>query len=97
MQIDGAGAADVLIVSTTGDPATPYEWGVALSQQLESAHLITYNGEGHTAYNGSSSCIDDTVEDYFIDGTVPSADPNCWASAARYACMLCRGQPRTPP
>ena len=77
VQIDGAGAADVLIISTTGDPATPYEWGVALSEQLESAHLITYNGEGHTAYNGGVACIDNTVEGYFINGTVPDQDPNC--------------------
>lgn len=77
VDIDGTGAADVLIISTTGDPATPYEWGVALSQQLESAHLITYNGEGHTAYNGGVACIDDVVEDYFIKGTVPDRDPNC--------------------
>lgn len=77
VQIDGTGAADVLIISTTGDPATPYEWGVALSEQLESAHLVTYNGEGHTAYNGASQCIDDTVENYFVDGTVPDSDPDC--------------------
>lgn len=76
-ELTGAGAPDVLIVSTTGDPATPYEWGVALSEQLESAHLITYNGEGHTAYNKSNACVDDAVDDYFVKGTVPSSDPNC--------------------
>lgn len=76
-ELTGAGAPDVLIVSTTGDPATPYEWGVALSDQLESAHLVTFNGEGHTAYNKSNACINDTVDDYFIEGTVPAADPNC--------------------
>ena len=76
-ELTGKGAPDVLIVSTTGDPATPYQWGVALSKQLESAHLITYNGEGHTAYNKSNSCVDDAVDDYFTKGTVPAADPNC--------------------
>lgn len=77
VQIDGAGAADVLIIATTGDPATPYEWGVALSEQLESGHLVTYQGEGHTAYNGGVACIDNTIEDYFITGKVPPADPMC--------------------
>ena len=76
-ELTGAGAPDVLIVSTTGDPATPYEWGVALSEQLESAHLITNNGEGHTAYNQGKSCVDDAVDDYFVKGTVPASDPNC--------------------
>jgi len=76
-ELTGKGAPDVLIVSTTGDPATPYQWGVALSEQLESAHLITYNGEGHTAYNKSNSCVDDAVDAYFTKGTVPTSDPNC--------------------
>ena len=76
-ELTGAGAPDVLIVSTTGDPATPYEWGVALSQQLESAHLVTFDGEGHTAYNKGNDCIDSTVEDYLVSGVVPSSDPLC--------------------
>jgi hypothetical protein len=77
--VTGAGAADVLIISTTGDPATPYEWGVALSGQLESAHLITNHGEGHTAYNGGIACVDDAVDDYFVRGVVPTEDPQCGA------------------
>lgn len=76
-ELTGAGAPDVLIVSTTGDPATPYQWGVALSEQLESAHLITFDGEGHTAYNKGNACVDDAVDSYFIDGTVPASDPRC--------------------
>ncbi|MBB5844417.1 pimeloyl-ACP methyl ester carboxylesterase [Conyzicola lurida] len=59
-------------------------WPVAASTerpviavQLESGHLVTYEGEGHTAYNKSNSCVDDTVDDYFIDGAVPSSDPLC--------------------
>ncbi|WP_309621082.1 alpha/beta hydrolase [Salinibacterium sp.] len=76
-ELTGAGAADVLIVSTTGDPATPYEWGVALSKQLESAHLVTFDGEGHTAYNKGNACVDSAVDDYFVSGTVPTSDPRC--------------------
>lgn len=77
--LTGEGAPPVLIISTTGDPATPYEWGVALSTQLQSAQLITYNGEGHTAYNGGVACVDDAVDNYFVSGIVPDADPNCGA------------------
>ena len=75
--VTGAGAAPILVVSTTGDPATPYEWGVALSQQLESATLITHNGEGHTAYNSGVTCVDSAVDAYFVAGTVPPVDPDC--------------------
>lgn len=75
--LTGAGAPPVLVISTTGDPATPYEWGVALADQLESAVLVTFNGEGHTAYGQGNACILSTVDRYFLEGVVPDADPNC--------------------
>jgi len=75
--IDGSGAADILVVGTTNDPATPYSWAVSLADQLESGHLVSYEGEGHTAYNKSNDCVDSTVDDYFVDGTVPASDPLC--------------------
>lgn len=71
------GSAPILVVGTTNDPATPYAWAVALADQLENGHLVTYEGEGHTAYNKSNSCVDKTVDDFFIDGTVPASDPLC--------------------
>ena len=76
-RVTGAGAAPILILSSTGDPATPYQWGVALSKQLQSAHLVTRHGEGHTAYNRGIPCIDNTVDRYFVSGTVPKKDPDC--------------------
>ncbi|MEO8263340.1 MAG: alpha/beta hydrolase [Pseudolysinimonas sp.] len=75
--ITAAGSADILVVGTTNDPATPYVWAQALADELENGHLITYTGEGHTAYNKSNSCVNDAVDDYFIDGTVPASDPDC--------------------
>ncbi|MCD2444200.1 alpha/beta hydrolase [Agromyces sp. SYSU K20354] len=76
-EIHAEGAAPIMVVGTTGDPATPYEWSVALADQLESGVLVTYEGEGHTAYNKSNACVSDAVESYLIDGTVPSSDPKC--------------------
>ncbi|MGK9222210.1 MULTISPECIES: alpha/beta hydrolase [unclassified Microbacterium] len=70
-EISASGAAPILVVGTTGDPATPYEWAEALAAQLESGVLLTYEGEGHTAYNGASDCINDAVEAFLVDGTVP--------------------------
>lgn len=69
--VTGAGAAPILIVGTTGDPATPFRWAEALSQQLESGVLVTYEGEGHTAY-GKSVCVDAIVDDYFLTGAIPA-------------------------
>lgn len=76
-EIHAEGADPILVIGTTNDPATPYVWAKALAQQLESGHLVTYTGEGHTAYNKSNSCVDDAVHDYLLEGTVPESDPKC--------------------
>jgi pimeloyl-ACP methyl ester carboxylesterase len=76
-EFDAAGAAPILVIGTSNDPATPYANAVSLSEQLESGVLISYEGEGHTIYAQGVACIDDTVDDYFVNGTVPAADPMC--------------------
>jgi pimeloyl-ACP methyl ester carboxylesterase len=75
--IAAEGSADILVIGTTNDPATPYVWAVALADQLQNGHLVTYEGEGHTAYTTGDSCVLGVVDDFFIDGTVPESDPNC--------------------
>lgn len=76
--VTAAGAGPILVVGTTGDPATPYRWAESLAGQLESGVLVTYNGEGHTAY-GDNDCINRVVDAYFVQGEVPSRDPQCAA------------------
>jgi pimeloyl-ACP methyl ester carboxylesterase len=71
------GAAPILVLGTTNDPATPYAWAQAMAGQLSSGVLVTREGEGHTAYGQGNDCIDQTVDDYLVDGTVPAADPLC--------------------
>ncbi|KQY23604.1 transporter [Cellulomonas sp. Root485] len=71
------GAAPILVVGTTGDPATPYEWAVKLADLLSSATLLTYEGEGHTAYGSSNDCIADTVDAYLLTGAVPADGTRC--------------------
>jgi hypothetical protein len=77
VEIHATGSADILVIGTTNDPATPYVWAESLAEQLDNGHLVTYEGEGHTAYNKSNSCIGDTVDNYFLEGTVPESDPLC--------------------
>lgn len=74
---DAEGADPILVIGTSNDPATPYANAVSLSKQLSSGVLISYEGEGHTIYAQGVTCIDDTVDAYFIDGTVPASDPMC--------------------
>ena len=75
--ISAPGSADILVVGTTNDPATPYSWAVTVSDTLAKGHLVTYDGEGHTAYNKSNSCVNDVVDEFFVNGTVPDSDPKC--------------------
>lgn len=70
-EITAAGAAPILVVGTTGDPATPYHWSESLAQQLESGVLLTYDGEGHGAYGRSNSCVNEHVDDFLIRGEIP--------------------------
>ncbi len=70
------GAPPVVVVGTTGDPATPYEWAQAMAGQLDSGVLVTYEGEGHTAY-GKSSCVRGLVDRFLVTGVVPQDGVRC--------------------
>ena len=73
-----SGSKPIMVVGTTGDPATPYAQAVSLANDvLENGVLVTFNGEGHTAYGQESKCVNDTVDNYFIRNVVPVEDPNC--------------------
>ena len=71
------GSAPILVVSTQYDPATPYEWGVQVADELENATLLSFDGDGHTAYTSGSTCIDGAVDAYFLDGTLPAEGTVC--------------------
>jgi hypothetical protein len=76
-RIEAKGAAPIIVVGTTRDPATPYRWAQSLSRQLSSARLLTYVGDGHTAYGRGSTCIDSTIDTYLLKGTPPPAGKRC--------------------
>ncbi len=71
------GAAPILVVGTTNDPATPYAWSQALADLLSSGVLLTYEGEGHTAYGRAGSCVQETVDAYLLTGAVPEEGARC--------------------
>jgi pimeloyl-ACP methyl ester carboxylesterase len=76
-KITADGAAPILVIGTTGDPATPYDWSVSLADQLASGVLVTRVGEGHTGYNKGNPCVDEAVETYLLEGTVPQDGLRC--------------------
>lgn len=74
--IRAAGSPPIVVVGSTGDPITPYQWAQALAGQLENGVLLTRVGDGHTGYR-SSSCIRAAVDAYLIDLTVPQRGTRC--------------------
>ena len=75
--ISAEGSGPIVVIGTTGDPATPYEWAQNLSSQLDEGVLLTFEGEGHTAYGRSGGCIEEQVDAYLLEGTVPEDGLRC--------------------
>ncbi|MFJ4038378.1 alpha/beta hydrolase [Microbacterium sp. NPDC090007] len=75
--ITAPGSPPIVVLGTTGDPATPYSEAQALAGQLSQGVLVTYVGEGHLAYNKGDDCVNAAVDDYLVDGTVPAEGLRC--------------------
>jgi hypothetical protein len=73
-QLDGL--PPVLVVSTTGDPATPYQAGVELARRLR-GKLLSYEGNRHTVVLQGVKCVDDTVIDYLVRLALPKRSSLC--------------------
>ncbi|GAA3394063.1 alpha/beta hydrolase [Streptomyces roseoviridis] len=76
-RITAEGAPPIVVVGTTRDPATPYKWARALAEQLSSGLLLTYDGDGHTAYGRGSDCVDTAINAYLLEGIAPKDGKRC--------------------
>ncbi|WP_405507330.1 alpha/beta hydrolase [Streptomyces purpurascens] len=78
-EVSAPGAAPVLVVGNTGDPATPYEGARRMADELGKGVgvMLTWRGEGHGAYGSGSDCVDSTVDAYLLDGSVPKDGKVC--------------------
>jgi TAP-like protein len=74
--VTAAGAPPILVVGTTRDPATPYEWAQAAAAHLVSGRLLTRIGSGHVAYT-RSACVTTAVDRYLIHGDLPAVGATC--------------------
>ena len=70
------GAAPIVVIGSTGDPATPFEWSQQLAASLDSAVLYTVEAEGHTAY-GSIECVQGEIDAYLLELIVPADGATC--------------------
>ena len=75
-EIKVSGLPPILVVSTTNDPATPYQAGVDLAKQLGGT-LLTFDGTQHTVVFQGNTCVDDIAARYLVDVTVPPPDTRC--------------------
>jgi pimeloyl-ACP methyl ester carboxylesterase len=75
--VEYSGDSPIVVVGTTGDPATPVEWAASLRKQLGNASLLTWKGEGHTAYGRANSCLEDSVDNYLVSGKLPADNTVC--------------------
>jgi pimeloyl-ACP methyl ester carboxylesterase len=70
------GAPPILVVGTTADPATPYQWAVNVAHELQHGVLLSRAGVDHVAYF-YSPCVKNAVQAYFLSGVTPPAGTVC--------------------
>ncbi len=70
------GSAPILVVGNSGDPVTPLPGAVDMAGQLEAGVLLTWQGQGHTAYP-KSECVNAAVNSYLIDLAAPADGLTC--------------------
>ena len=75
-KITARGARPIVVIGTTGDPATPYEYAVGMANQLDSGVLVSLHGFGHLAY-GQSPCVRKVVQAYLNGDVVPPNRTTC--------------------
>jgi pimeloyl-ACP methyl ester carboxylesterase len=75
-RVDADGAPPIMVIGTTGDPATPYEYAQTMARELSSAVLVTLDGEGHLAY-GQSGCVRALVTAYLVRNVAPRDGTRC--------------------
>jgi pimeloyl-ACP methyl ester carboxylesterase len=70
------GVPPPLVISTVNDPATPYQAGVNLANEMGGG-LLTFDGAQHTAFLHGNPCVDVNGLAYLVDGTLPSPGTHC--------------------
>ena len=78
IEITGKGAGPIVVMGTTGDPATPLDGTRKMAAALEQGRLVVVVGNQHTGY-GVNPCSTAAVEDYLVDpvGHLPAEGLRC--------------------
>ncbi|MEJ1200954.1 MULTISPECIES: alpha/beta hydrolase [unclassified Streptomyces] len=78
-EVSAPGAPPILLVGNTGDPATPYAGAARMAERLGRGVGVelTYDGEGHGAFDSGNPCVRDAVHAYLLDGRLPKSGTVC--------------------
>jgi len=76
IEVTGKGAGPIVVIGTTGDPATPLASTRKMAAELEQGILLIVEANQHTGY-GANECINTAVDSYLIDLTVPVSETTC--------------------
>jgi pimeloyl-ACP methyl ester carboxylesterase len=84
-------ASTILVISLTGDPATPYQDAIAMTRDLAKARLLTVAGWGHTEIDNPSNCAIRYEVSYLTTGALPPAGTVCAQNVAPFPSPLRAG------
>lgn len=76
LTITGKGAGPIVVIGTTGDPATPIESSRKASKALEGGIFLTVKADQHTGY-GLNACVISSIDRYLIDLDAPPVGKIC--------------------
>ena len=82
IRLTGGTPSPTLIIGTTNDPATPYEWAIGARRALPNSVLFTHEGDGHTVYLTGNRCVDAAVNDYLLTLATPQDGAICARGSA---------------
>lgn len=76
MDVSAPTLVPILVVGTTGDPATPLEGSRSMAQTLGNALLLVVNAEQHLGY-GANGCATQVISDYLRKLELPENEAVC--------------------
>ena len=76
VDITGVGAGPIVVIGTTGDPATPLSSTESMADALDDGRLVVVEADQHTGY-GVNRCVNELVNDYLIELITPTDDTVC--------------------
>ena len=74
----------MLIIGSTRDALTNYEWATDMARTFRNSRVITYVGTVHTpVFTSGSACLDNAATEYLVSRKRPRVDTSCRNTVVR--------------